>query len=94
MTSPLENCPNHRKDRKASIAHLEDCVESLREAQSHLVAHLRSILRELLSEDWPPRAQRQRTQECLRHLRETDKAYELSKQAEAKFETLISHLSS
>lgn len=92
MTSPLESCPNHRKDRKTSIAHMEDCVESLREAQSHLVAHLRSIYRDDLSADVPPRTQRQSNQECLRRLREIDKAYELSKQAEAKFETLISSL--
>ncbi len=92
MTSPLQNCPNHRKDRKASIAHMEDCVESLREAQSHLVAHLRSISREDLSEDWPPKMERQRNQEGLRRLREIDKAYELGKQAEAKFETLLSSL--
>ena len=92
MTSPLENCPNYKKDRKAALAHLEDSIESLREAQSHLVAHLRSIFRERLSQDWPPRLERQRNQECLRRLREIDRAYELSKQAEAKFETLISNL--
>lgn len=92
MTSPLQNCPNHRKDRRASIAHLEECVQSFREAQSHLVAHLRSINREDLSADGHPRTQRQRNQENQRRLREIDKAYELGKQAEAKFETLISNL--
>lgn len=36
MTSPLESCPNYAKDRKAALAHLEQCIEQLREAQSHL----------------------------------------------------------
>ncbi len=91
MTSPLESCPNYAKDRKAAVAHLEDCVERLRESQSHLVAHLRTVFRQRMS-DAPPRFSRIRNQDCSRHLREVDKAYELGKQAEAKFETLISAL--
>lgn len=92
MTSSLENCPNHRKDLKIALAHLEDCVNGLREAQLHLVAHLRSIFRERMY-GAPPQLVRQRNQECLRCLREIDKAYELSKQAETKFEMLLSRLS-
>jgi hypothetical protein len=93
MTSPLESCPNYAKDRKSAVAHLEDCVEQSREAHSHLAAHIRSIFRDRLSSDVMPRMVATRNQECLRGLRAVDKAYELGKRAEAKFETLISHLS-
>jgi hypothetical protein len=91
MTSPLESCPNYAKHRKAALAHLEQCIEQLREAQSHLVGHIRSSFRQRLS-DGPPKIVGLRNRECLRQLREVDKAYELGKQAEAKFETLISNL--
>lgn len=91
MASVLEGCPDYRNDRKAALAHLEESFRRYQEAQLHLVNYLRSIFRGFRS-DGTLRMVRQAARERLHHLREVDKAYELSRRAEAKFEALVFHL--
>jgi hypothetical protein len=91
MTSPLDSCSVGKLDRKQLLDHLENCIESQRDAHGHLVAHLRSVVRQHLMMAPPPTVHPNIT-DCLRTLREIDKAYALNKQAEVVFETLISRL--
>lgn len=91
MTNPLESCSVGKLDRKQLLGHLENCIEAQRDAHGHLVAHLRSVVRQQLVMAPPPTV-RPNVADCLRTLREIDKAYALNKQAEVVFETLISRL--
>jgi hypothetical protein len=91
MTSTKELCSIEQLNRKELVTHLEGCVAQQREAKSHLVAHLRSVVRKRLVFGPPPSCT-PNSSDCLRTLRDIDKACARSQEAEILFEALISKL--
>lgn len=83
MKNALENCPS---PAKPSIDHIQGCQDQQRQAMDHLIAHLRQSITEssdLLITD--PR------RECSRQQKQLERAFELYKQADTKFQILIDH---
>lgn len=89
MTSTKEVCSIDQFSRKELVTHLEDCVDKQREAKGHLVTHLRSVVRKRLLFGPPPSCT-PNSSDCLRTLRDIDKACCRSQEAENLFEALIS----
>jgi hypothetical protein len=90
MKNPLENCPLGLQSPTPGEDHVLSCVEEHRAAAAHLVAHLREALRRRSNY---PVFERERRQHPLL-LRQLERAHEVSKEADAKFESLISRLAS
>jgi hypothetical protein len=88
MINLPETCSD-KLSRKELLSHFEGCISQQREGQSHLVAHLRGLVRKRLLLA-PPPSWTPNMKDCLRILRDIDKAYQRGKEAEALFESLIS----
>ncbi len=91
MISTKELCSIEQLSRRELVTHLEDCVDEHCGAKSHLVAHLRSVVRKRLLFGPPPSCT-PNSSDCLRTLRDIDKACARSQEAEILFEALISKL--
>jgi hypothetical protein len=87
MKNPLENCPLGPQKLDPAEDHLTGCVEEHHAAAAHLVAHLRKIIARRLDVAFPEERRRQ-----FQALRLIERAHEVSKRAEAQFESLIARL--
>lgn len=90
MANPLHSCSVDDRDTASLLLHLQNFLATRRDAQAHLVAHLRKGIKEKLRYwDYPPRTAvhiRQRAEQLHKAI---DDVVEKSKQVDARFDTII-----
>ena len=82
--SALSDCPTGPGQFESAISHLKDCISRHHEAAAHIAEHLRESVRRSAARCFI------KQRELRSALKEIERALELSKVAEAKFEALFS----
>jgi hypothetical protein len=84
MKNPLENCPLGSQTLSLKADHLMSCIDEHRAAAAHLAAHLREIVKGRTCVAASAELRR-----LYQTLRDIERAHEMSRIAETKFESLI-----
>lgn len=83
MKNALETCAT---PTKPSEAHIQGCQDQQRQAMDHLIAHIRQRIAEVSATAFADSLR-----ECNSRRKQLEKALELYKQADTKFQILIDH---